>query len=387
MHLRVSDQRYALQYDQHGEYTLTYEDVKINIDSNLTVVDPYVCLFDDEWKIVDEVWEYLQYLLHIKKLSFSTVITKGSDLKLFYEFLQQHKINHRATTQKTIHDFNAWLTNCELKSIPRIISSVKNFYQYHHQQNGLSAPFDTSDPSSHPAPSNEHTKNTPVHQKLIKIKEFDRGIRVLSKDQIETILDACTMQRDRILFELLLFTGIQIAEALSLDISSLGIPAKRPLSLDDENAQTKSYYHQHKTGIQDLNIPAPLMEKLSNYYENIWLKIYDSKEMKHDFFFISEFHNNKGEPLTYQAVWERCRVIGKKTGLFFTPEDFRHTFAATLGRDKEGIKYLRKLLGKTHILSTDIYVHIAKNDPIIEDLIPFYESYGAVHGYIKRAKD
>ena len=166
MHLRVSDQRYALQYDQHDDHALTYEDVDTNIDSNLIVVDPYVCLFDDDWKIVDEVWEYLQYLLHVKKLSFSTVITKGSDLKLFYEFLQQHKIKHRATTQKTIHDFNAWLSHCDLQPLNRIISSMKNFYQYHHQQNGLSTPFDTSTPSSHPAPSNGRTNNTPIHQQV-----------------------------------------------------------------------------------------------------------------------------------------------------------------------------------------------------------------------------
>ena len=238
MHLRISDQRYALQYDQYDDYTLTYEEMDIeNIDSNLIIVEPYVCLFDDDWKIVDEVWEYLQYLLHIKKLSFSTVITKGSDLKLFYEFLQQHKINYRATTQKTIHDFNIWLSRCDQRPLNRIISSMKSFYRYHHQQNGLSALFDTSDPSSRP-----------VHQKLIKIKEFDRGIRILSKDQIQIILDACTMQRDRILFELLLFTGIQIAEALGLDIPSLGIPAKRPIGLNENNPQTRSYYHQHKTG-------------------------------------------------------------------------------------------------------------------------------------------
>lgn len=380
MHLRISDQRYSLQYDQNNNYMLVYEDIDVNIDSNLIVVEPYICLFDDDWKIVDEVREYLQFQLQIKQLSFSKVITKGSDLKLFYEFIQQHKVNYRATSQKTIHDFNAWLTSRELKSITHIISSVKNFYQYHQQQNGLTNPFETSRSSSHPTPSNGCKNNAPIHQNLIKIKEFDRGIRVLSKDQIETILDACTMQRDRILFELLLFTGIQIAEALSLDISSLGIPAKRPLSLDEENTQTKSYYHQHKTGIQDLNIPAPLMKKLSNYYEDIWLKIYDLKNMQHEFFFISEFHNNKGEPLTYQAVWERCRVIGKKTGLFFTPEDFRHTHAAVLCRDKEGSKRLRELLGKTHVASIDIYAQIAHNDPIMEELIPFYKSYGVIHG-------
>ncbi|MCL4431906.1 MAG: tyrosine-type recombinase/integrase [Epsilonproteobacteria bacterium] len=102
--------------------------------------------------------------------------------------------------------------------------------------------------------------------------------------------------------------------------------------------------------------------------------------MQHEFFFISEFHNNKGKPLTYQAVWERCRVIGKKTGLFFTPEDFKHTHAAVLYRDKEGSKRLRELLGKTHVASIDTYAQIAHNDPIMNELIPYYESYGVIRG-------
>ena len=371
MYLKVSDQRFALD----NNHDVIYQDTKM---PHTVIVDQYVCLFDNEWCIVEEVWEYMQYLLDIKKLSFSTVIAKGSDLKLFYEFLQQHKINYRATTLKTIHDFNIWLLQHELKPINRILQSLKSFYQYHQHYSALANPFDISNSPTHPAPSSSRISSNPILHQYLKIKEFDRGIRILSKDQIEIILNACTMQRDRILFELLLFTGIQIAEALGLDIPSLGIPAKRLLSLDEENAQTKSYYHQHKTGIQDLNIPAPLMEKLSNYYEDIWSKIYDSKKMQHEFFFISEFHNNKGKPLTYQAVWERCRVIGKKTGLFFTPEDFRHTHAAVLCHDKEGNKRLRALLGKTHVASADVYAQIAHNDPIMEELIPFYESYGVI---------
>lgn len=375
MYLRVSDQRFALD----NNHDVIYQDTKIQ---HAVIVDQYVCLFDNEWCIVEEVWEYLQYLLHIKKLSFSTVITKGSDLKLFYEFLQKHGSDYRTITPNAIHDFNTWLLHHGLKPINRILQSIKSFYQYHQHQHhsALTNPFDVSNSPTRPAPSSSRITNNPILHQHLKIKEFDRGIRILSKDQIQIILDACTMQRDRILFELLLFTGIQIAEALGLDISSLGIPAKRPLSLDEENAQTKSYYHQHKTGIQDLNIPAPLMEKLSNYYKDVWLKIYDSKEMGHELFFISEFHNNKGKPLTYQAVWERCRVIGKKTGLFFTPEDFRHTHAAVLCQDKEGNKRLRALLGKTHVASIDIYVQIAHNDPIMEELIPFYKSYGVIHG-------
>jgi len=118
------------------------------------------------------------------------------------------------------------------------------------------------------------------------------------------------------------------------------------------------------------------MKKLTAYYEHTWLDIYSKKEMQHEFFFISEFHNNLGEPLSYQAVWDRCRKIGKKCGIFFTPHDFRHTFATTLARNKVGIERLGKLLGHRDLGSTEVYIHIANKEDVVESLIPFYESYG-----------
>ncbi|HQS67935.1 MAG TPA: tyrosine-type recombinase/integrase, partial [Sulfuricurvum sp.] len=276
------------------------------------------------------------------------------------------------------------------KTVNRIISSIKDFYKYHESLHNINNPFkNTHQIIKNPARVNSsffaHTKNSLTTSSIFKIKEFDRGIRVLSKEQIETILSACTMERDRLLFELLLFTGMRIGEALSLDINAIGISKiascvqELRMSSNTEDHQKGSHYRQQKSGVRDLFIPTELMEKLSDYYERIWLKMYETKEMKHEYFFVSEFHNNLGEPLSYQAVWERCRLIGKKTGVFFTPHDFRHTYATILARNKVSMHKLRKLLGHTHIASTDIYIQIADKEQIVEDLIPFFESYGVIH--------
>jgi len=387
MYLRVSDQRFALD----NNHDVIYQDTKM---PHTVIVDQYVCLFDNEWRIVEEVWEYLHNRLHMKHLAFNSVITKGTDLKLYYDFLNQYKIQYTSVSQKTINDFIAWLLQSQsprtAKTVNRIISSIKDFYRYHESLHKVNNPFkSTYEAINNPARKNSsffaHTKNTMTTSSIYKIKEFDRGIRVLSKEQIETILSACTMERDRLLFELLLFTGMRIGEALSLDIHAIGISkissSVQELSMhsNEKDHQKGSRYRQQKSGTRDLFIPTVLMEKLSDYYERIWLKIYETKEMEHEFFFVSEFHNNLGEPLSYQAVWERCRLIGKKTGVFFTPHDFRHTYATLLARNKVSIHKLRKLLGHTHIASTDIYIQIADKEQIIEDLIPFFESYGVIH--------
>lgn len=404
MYLRVNEQRYAAQLNlNNNDVEIFYSDINtLKLNRDFILIDHYVCLFDNDWKIIDEVWEYLQNRLQLKRLAFNTIATKGSDLKLFYDFLDQYKLSYSAVTHKYINDFVAWLMlpdqNKDLmqlsapskrtaKSVNRIVSTIRDFYKYHEAVNAIKNPFmygyeTIKRPTRQHKTFYQHTQNGLVQKSTFKIKEFDRGIRILSKQQIEIILNACKMERDRLLFELLLFTGIRIGEALSLDIESIGISHNASgvqeirMKPNSDDFQKGSRYRQQKTGIRDLFIPTQLMNKLSDYYERVWLKIYDQQEMSHEYFFISEFHNNLGDPLSYQAVWDRCRKIGKETGIYFTPHDFRHTYATTLARNKIGIDKLRKLLGHTHISSTDIYIQIANKEQIVEELIPFYASYG-----------
>lgn len=386
MYLRVNEERYVSDSSN---------------DNNL-LVEPYVCLFDSEWEVIDEVFLFLENRLHIKNLTFNTVATKGSDLKLFYDFLTQYKLHYANVSQKEINDFIAWLmtpvsddsttlmaqtqSKRTAKTINRIVSSVKDFYRYHKNLHQIKDPFAyASDTIVYPTRKKgfyAHTQDGLTQKSIFKIKEFDKGIRVLTKEQIDTILKNCSMERDKLLFELLLFTGMRIGEALSLDIHAIGISHLNetvqdlPLSSNENDYLKGNRQRQQKSGTRDLFIPTALMRKLTSYYEDTWLDIYSKKEMPHEFFFISEFHNNLGEPLSYQAIWDRCRKIGKKCGIFFTPHDFRHTFATTLARNKVGIARLQKLLGHRDLASTDVYIHIANKDEIVESLIPFYESYG-----------
>ena len=386
MYLRVNEERYISDSSKEDKL----------------IIEPYVCLFDSEWKVVDEVFFFLESRLHIKNLTFNTVATKGSDLKLFYDFLTLYSLGYKNISQKEINDFIAWLMlpksndsqspmsetqiKRTAKTVNRIISSIKDFYRYHKSINQIKDPFaHTSETITHPTRQKgfyAHSQDGLVQKSIFKIKEFDKGIRVLSKEQIDTILQNCTMERDKLLFELLLFTGMRIGEALSLDIHAIGLSHMNetvqdlPLSPNENDYLKGSRQRQQKSGTRDLFIPTELMKKLTAYYEHTWLDIYSKKEMEHEFFFISEFHNNLGEPLSYQAVWDRCRKIGKKCGIFFTPHDFRHTFATTLARNKIGLERLRKLLGHRDLASTDIYIQIANKEEIVEDLIPFYESYG-----------
>lgn len=309
MYLRVNEQRYAAQLNSNNDIEIFYSNINtLKLKSDFILIDHYVCLFDNDWNIIDEVWEYLQNRLQLKRLAFNTIATKGSDLKLFYDFLDQYKLSYSAVSHKYINDFIAWLMlpdqNKDLmqlnapskrtaKSVNRIVSTIRDFYKYHEAVNAIKNPFvygyeTIKRPTRQHKSFYQHTQNSLVQKSTFKIKEFDRGIRVLSKDQIEIILNACKMERDRLLFELLLFTGIRIGEALSLDIQSIGISQNISgvqeirMKPNNDDFQKGSRYRQQKTGIRNLFIPTQLMNKLSDYYERVWLKIYEQKEMAHE---------------------------------------------------------------------------------------------------------
>ena len=253
MYLKINEQAYAAKLDECNTIETFYKHInKFKSDNSFTLINQYVCLFDNNWNIIDEVWEYLQSRLYVKYLAFNTVATKGSDLKLYYDFLHQYKLNYSSIKQKQINDFIAWLmlptsdndlmqlnatSKRGAKTVNRIISTIRDFYKYHEAINDIDNPFKHAyETIKRPTRQNKsfyaHTQNGLVQKSTFKIKEFDKGIRVLSIDQIKIILDACTMQRDRILFELLLFTGMRIGEALSLDIHSIGI-SKIDLDIQD----------------------------------------------------------------------------------------------------------------------------------------------------------
>ena len=397
MYLRINESSFIIS--KYSDYKVDYN-IKSNNDTLL--VNSHVVLFDDEWNIIDDVFNFLQNRQNLKRQAFNTIVIKGQDLKLYYSFLKQYKLNPHKIDNKKINDFIAWLmlpdtsnkqiylhvkTNRTAKTINRIVSSIRDFYKY------LEAFKDIENPFKHeyktikrPTFKNKsflsHTQDGVVQKSIFKVKEFKKGVRVLSREQCEAILTSdVALPRDKLLFELLLLTGMRIGEALNLNINAVGIsqigePVQEIKMSKASDNQVGLRQRQLKTGNRDIFIPTKLAKKLEQYYEDTWLKYCEEKQIAHEYLFISESKRSKGEPLSYQSVWERCRVVGNSLGFSFTPHDFRHTFATNLARSNIGIEKLRRLLGHRDMSSTDIYIQIANKESIATDLIPFFESYG-----------
>jgi len=76
--------------------------------------------------------------------------------------------------------------------------------------------------------------------------------------------------------------------------------------------------------------------------------------------FVSRF----GAPLSKQVMELLVRNYAKKAGIIkkVTPHTFRHTFATELVRNGADITAVRKMLGHSHLSTTNIYIRVAGSD-------------------------
>jgi len=177
---------------------------------------------------------------------------------------------------------------------------------------------------------------------------------VLTAVEAQTILDGCDHLRDRLLFALLLDTGMRIGEALGLrheDLDIAGCQVAVVSRVNDNRARVK--------GGRSRFIPTSgeLMRLYADYL-NVEYGALDS-----DYVFVNLWGRPHGHPLTYPAVYDLVGRLRRRTGVGFSPHWFRHTYATWLLRRGAGMESVKQLLGHASITTTvDTYGHLTVED-------------------------
>jgi len=336
----------------------------------------------DDHVPVDPVERFLGYLSSIER-SPNTVKAYAHDLKDWFTFLAGRDLDWRTATLEDVAGYVAWLRlppegrdgrvqvlpsvthHCSAASVNRKLAALTSFCEFHARHGvALAGLLVTMAPPGRGRSSSSVTSFKPFLQHIVKHGEQRRRTiklsspqprpRVLTTVEAQAILDACDHLRDRLLFALLLDTGMRIGEALGLrheDLDIAGCQVAVVSRVNDNRARVK--------GGRPRFIPTSgELIRLYADYLNVEYGALDS-----DYVFVNLWGRPHGHPLTYPAVYDLVGRLRSRTGVGFSPHWFRHTYATWLLRRGAGMESVKELLGHASITTTvDTYGHLTVED-------------------------
>jgi len=203
-------------------------------------------------------------------------------------------------------------------------------------------------------------KTKPEATRVVAVTPEQRQPKLLTHEQIQQLLNACTHIRDRFLLALLYETGMRIGQVLGLKHSDLSVEDGTlhivPRDQNPNGARAKT----RKTYI------IPLPEKLLYLYTDYLVDELCALEVEAlpDFVFVNLWEGEIGRPMTYAAVMSLVKRLRKKSGVAFTPHMFRHSRATFwIKEDHIALPVVSRLLTHTSIQTTnDIYLQLSAED-------------------------
>jgi integrase/recombinase XerD len=319
---------------------------------------------------VEPVDAYLRYRFN-GEASPNTLKAYAHDLKHFFVFLAEQRLDWRTLPPADLGMFTAWLRRPApnvlqlpgaeparaISSVSRAQTAVFGFYDFHRLQGValgerlatyLSARGSSYKPFLHGIAGGKQ-RGRPGRLAAPK-----RRPHALTPVQLAQIIAAQTRLRDRLLFALLGLCGLRIGQALGLRHEDLR-PWSRSLELvpRDDNANGARGKGSRGT------IPVlPEVMKLYVLYMDAEYGRVDS-----DYVFINLWGGEVGAPMKYSAVEKLVARTRRRVGFEFTPHDLRHTFVTVLRRHQVPLEVVSKLVTHRSITTTaDIYSHLDAED-------------------------
>lgn len=272
---------------------------------------------------------FLKYLQVEKGYSAHTVRSYGDDVRQFFTFCgldpdqdQPDKITHRQV--------RFWLSSIisqgfSTRSANRKLSSLRSYYRYLLREGVV--------------------KSNPI-SRIIPPKSGKRLPSFVGETEMNNLLDSelfsddfCGV-RNKLIVELLYFTGMRLSELVGLTTASINSSSLTVKVLGKGNKERIIPLHPELI---------PLIEKYNSYRDKICLNNSGN----------SLFLTEKGKPIYPKLVY---RIIKANLSMVTTlekksPHVLRHTFATQLLNHGAELNAIKELLGHANLSATQIYTH------------------------------
>ena len=267
--------------------------------------------------------EYRDYLTSIRKYPDNTVNSYLSDITIFKEYLSSLKINYLKVDKDIIREYLKVLGNSNYKSssINRILSSLKNYYDYLEYKHLI---------EYNPLKDLNRPKKEKRLPNFINNNDYEEIIKK-SLERTDFI-----GRRNTFLLELLYSSGIRISEALNIKIKDINMGDKSIRILGKGSKMRIVYFGEY-----------------AKEYLEEYLKVRNSSL---EYLFL-----NKNNTLLTRRGAEYIISNLVKTSLLkkkVTPHTFRHSYATEMLNNGADIRSVQELLGHSSLSTTGIYTYV-----------------------------
>lgn len=305
-------------------------------------------VIDDEGRLVEPIVRYLKYLDRIGSAR-NTLRTYAIALRLYWEFLSQEQLDWQQITLDDLSRFVLWLKlpSGSLKILPvhpveqarsnrtinHALTVVRGFYDYHWRMEEV--PTNIKDKTTIYLPARVQryksflhhlTKGSPVAKNILKQRgEKRQRPKIITKDQIQELLDACANERDRILVRLLYETAMRVGESLALFVEDIDV-AENCIHIRDRGILENGTEIKTVHALRSIDVSSDLIDEIVAYVGRA-----HTADVETNHLFIKLHGQRSGQALTYADVDSLFRRLRQKTGVGdVTPHILRHSMLTRL---------------------------------------------------------
>jgi integrase/recombinase XerC len=265
---------------------------------------------------------FKNYLLNERRYSNLTVNAYLNDIIQF-----EASLVNKNLTNANYNDVRLWLANLinqhSNNTVNRKISSLKTFYKF--------------------LLKHKYIKTNPL-DKISLVKKQKKLPEFISEQKLDFLLDEVEFdntfegERDRLILELLYFTGIRRAELINIKINDIDFFDKSVKVTGKRNKERK------------IPLTNNMLEKIKKY-----LDLKNKENRLSEYLFVT--HNNKKlyPEKVYRIVKKYLSIITSQQKR--SPHVLRHSFATSLLNNGADLNALKELLGHTSLAATQIYTH------------------------------
>lgn len=271
---------------------------------------------------------FIGYLKSTKSLSPNTLHAYSVDLHSFMR-IQKNLL------APNIQSYVAYLQSKGLKnsSIKRKIISLRIFYDYLYEQKFIDfSPF-----------ANLKFKFRQEYKlpKTLSVNEVKRLLNCFNDEaNCKTFFAQRQFVRDSALIDLLISTGIRVAEAAAIKFEDI-LMYERAILIQGKGRKQRIIYIS---------------------YNKTWQKLMNQLKLQKKFSSTTFLFTNRNDnPLTSHSIEKIYKKYANiaKINPFSTPHFLRHTFATNLLANGADLRSVQEILGHSSITTTQIYTEVS----------------------------